>query len=53
MDQVLSRMLDLVEFSDVGDRLWLEVLNQSEFKYKKEMYDIMLMLMEKLEMKNT
>ncbi len=52
MDQVLSLMLDLVEFSNMGDRLWLEVLNQSGFKYKKEMYDIMLMLMEKLETTN-
>lgn len=49
MDRLFSLILDLIEFSNLGDRLWLEVLNQSTFKHKQQIYEVMVMLMEKLE----
>lgn len=48
-DQALAICLDLVEFSELGDRLWLEVLNQSNFKHKQQMYQLMLNLIDKIQ----
>ncbi|AFY36798.1 glycosyl transferase family 2 [[Leptolyngbya] sp. PCC 7376] len=47
MDSALSLCLDIVEFSDLGDRLWLEVLNQFELKHKQQIYELMVMLIDK------
>ena len=47
-DTALAVCLDLVEFSGLGDRLWLEVLNQSDFKNKQQIYELMLNLVDKM-----
>ncbi|OKH15150.1 glycosyltransferase [[Limnothrix rosea] IAM M-220] len=44
IDQAISICLGLVDFSGLGDRLWLEVLNQYDFKYKQQIYELMLIL---------
>ncbi len=49
VDRALSVGLDLVTFSDLGDRLWLEVLKQQNFKYKQQMYEMISMLMKQVE----
>ena len=39
---VCSIMLDIVKFSGLGDRLWLEVLNQADLEHKKELYNFIV-----------
>ena len=48
VDQTFSLLWDIVQFSELGDRLWLEVLNQSTLKYKREIYDVIVMLSRQL-----
>lgn len=43
VDQTFSLLWEMVEYSELGDRLWLEVLNQSTLKYKREIYDVIVM----------
>lgn len=47
-ESALAICLDLVEFSGLGDRLWLEVLNQANFKHKQQIYELMLNLIDKM-----
>jgi hypothetical protein len=48
VDQTFSLLWDIVQYSELGDRLWLEVLNQSKLKYKREIYDVIVMFSRKL-----
>ncbi|MGB2924745.1 MAG: hypothetical protein WBB82_05555 [Limnothrix sp.] len=48
VDQTFALLWDIVEYSELGDRLWLEVLNQSTLKYKREIYDVIVMFSRKL-----
>ncbi|NJN72905.1 MAG: glycosyltransferase [Limnothrix sp. RL_2_0] len=43
VDQTFSLLWEIVQYSELGDRLWLEVLNQSKLKYKREIYDVIVM----------
>ena len=40
LDDALSLCLDVIEFSDLDDYLWLEVLNQFEFRHKQQIYEL-------------
>lgn len=46
LEAALAICFDLVEFSGLGDRLWLETLNQSTFKHKQQIYRLILILSE-------
>lgn len=47
LDQVCAMMVDIVQYSDLGDRLWLEVLNQGTFKHKQELYNFIVQFSQK------